>query len=457
MAKISVIKVSQLDIPTRIDAEYYQAEYLAVDKKIMSGDWKFLNDFCGKVTDGTHFTPTYTNSGIIFLSALNVLENRMYFSKFNFISEKEHEILKKRAFPKSGDILLRKVGVGPRYASVIPEIDFEFSIFVSLALIKLKKEFQIINYYISTFINSYYGQKQLLRFNKGISQPDLHLEDIKRLKIPLPTKEIIRGVNEYVKLAQKNLIESQKMINEAENLLLKELDYDVPNECELAYIRKSKEIQVNSRIDAEYYKPYYDRIIEQIQEYGSENAEKIISVLNKNYIPKKKVKYKYIELANISKDAGFINDCMIEFGENLPSRARRLVRSGDVIISSIEGSLKSCAIITEEYDNALCSTGFYVIKSKSINPETLFILFKSKPIQELLKKGCSGTILTALNQNELEKIPIPLIEKKIQKIIKEKIQKSYFLRKKHKKQIQIAKKIIENYISDGGYKTEKNK
>ena len=55
----------------------------------------------------------------------------------------------------------------------------------------------------------------------------------------------------------------------------------------------------------------------------------------------------------------------------------------------------------------------------------MIVLFKSKPIQELLKKGCSGTILTAINKRELEKIDIPFIEREIQAEIAKKIKASY--------------------------------
>jgi restriction endonuclease S subunit len=91
--------------------------------------------------------------------------------------------------------------------------------------------------------------------------------------------------------------------------------------------------------------------------------------------------------------------------------------------------LESCALVTDEYNNALCSTGFYVINSKKINSETLLVLFKSEPIQNILKQSCSGTILTAINKNEFQKIPVPLIDKAIQELIKTKLTESFQLKK----------------------------
>jgi restriction endonuclease S subunit len=136
----------------------------------------------------------------------------------------------------------------------------------------------------------------------------------------------------------------------------------------------------------------------------------------------------------------------LDLGKNLPSRARRKLVKGDVIISSIEGSLDSCAIITEEYDGALCSTGFFVINSNEINPETLLVLSKSIIMQNLFKQGCKGTILTAISEDELGKIPIPLIDHKSQLEISKRIKESYALRKESGILLENAKRLVEEEI-----------
>lgn len=56
------------------------------------------------------------------------------------------------------------------------------------------------------------------------------------------------------------------------------------------------------------------------------------------------IKYKYIELSNIGK-SGEISNVDTLVGAELPTRARRIVKKGQVIVSSIEGSLESCALI----------------------------------------------------------------------------------------------------------------
>ena len=108
--------------------------------------------------------------------------------------------------------------------------------------------------------------------------------------------------------------------------------------------------------------------------------------------------------------------------------------------------MESCAIITETYDNALCSTGFYVIDSENYNSETLLVLLKSKPIQKLLKRGCSGTILTNIAKDEFLQIPLPEVSQLTQNTIKEKVSKAYLLRDQSKKLLECAKSTIEMAI-----------
>jgi restriction endonuclease S subunit len=204
---------------------------------------------------------------------------------------------------------------------------------------------------------------------------------------------------------------------------------------------------VTGRLDAEYYQKKYDDYLSLIYNYNN-GFQKLASACNlkdNNYNPSENTLYKYIELSNIGK-SGEVNGCTEELGKDLPSRARRIVNTGDVVISSIEGSLQSCAVISKEYDNALCSTGFYVIKSDKINSETLLVLFKSEPMQAIMKQNCSGTILTAMNKDEFLNIPIPLIDPKKQKQIAALIEESFQLKTESERLLEVAKKAVEMAI-----------
>ncbi|EAI4083938.1 restriction endonuclease subunit S [Campylobacter jejuni] len=201
------------------------------------------------------------------------------------------------------------------------------------------------------------------------------------------------------------------------------------------------------RLDSEYYQSKYEDIEKFIKSYpnGYDSFSSIINNKDTNFTPKNNENYSYIELANIGNN-GNISEPISDLGKKLPTRARRIVSKGDVIISSIEGSLSSCALITQEFDKHLVSTGFFVLNSKLLNGETLLVMFKSQIFQEYLKKFPSGTILCAINKEELSKILIPTIDPTIQEKIAKYIQESFNLRKKSKQLLDNAKIKVEEQI-----------
>ena len=433
---LKTIKANSYDF--RIESEYYRKHYISLQNKLNDiGAIELKVGHDAYITDGTHYTPNYVEKGVPFLSAINVQDNYLDVdSGYKYITPKQHSELCKRVHPRSGDILLRKVGVGMRKACVVPESAFDFSIFVSVALIRSK----VNPYYLSAYINSKYGQLQLLRFNKGISQPDLHLEDIDRLLVPEFSESFVSEVEKIIKTANEDLEKSRTLYKAATHKLevLFDLKCIINNNCSTKMLCSS--LNLSGRLDAEYYQSKYDDIIKVLKTNDTVNS--LCDIYDANFSPEENSYYQYIELANVGAN-GSISNVQRIIGAELPNRARRIVKKGQVIISSIEGSLQSCAYITDEYDGALCSTGFYVLESKCINSETLLVLFKSEAIQALLKQRCSGTILTGISKDEFLSLPLPKIDDDVQKEIAVLVQNSFTLRKKSKKMLNNAVKAIE--------------
>jgi type I restriction enzyme M protein len=162
------------------------------------------------ITDGTHQTPTYTDSGIPFLRVTDLTKSN---ESKKFISIDEHTELTKRCNPIKGDILYSKNGtIG---VAKIIDWDYEFSIFVSLALLKPIKEL-IIPKYLEILLNSEEALVRAKGFSKSGTVTNLHLIDIKRLQIPLPTlliqEEIVAEIEGYQKIIDgaKAVVENYK-------------------------------------------------------------------------------------------------------------------------------------------------------------------------------------------------------------------------------------------------------
>jgi len=303
--------------------------------------------------------------------------------------------------------------------------------------------------YLTAFLNTKYGVTDIKRRARiSINQSNVNPEELKRVEIPLLSRELQERITFLFDRAFKLLQESEIKYNEAQNLLLSELGLTNWNpKHQLSFVGRYSDTEKAKRIDAEYFQPKYEEIINRIKNYqnGWDRLGNLVTLKDNNFKPKDKEQYQYIELANISGN-GEIVDCMNEEGQDLPTRARRKVKTGDVIASSIEGSLSSIALIEKEYNQALCSTGFHVINSEYFNPATLIVLLKSKVGQLQLKKACSGTILTAINKDEFRKIVLPKVIEAKQLEIQQKITESFNLRKQSKHLLEYAKKALEMAI-----------
>ena len=78
-----------------------------------------------------------------------------------------------------------------------------------------------------------------------------------------------------------------------------------------------------------------------------------------------------------------------------------------------------------------------------LNSETLLVLMKSIVGQLQLKKGCTGSILTAINTCEFNQIILPLISNERQTQIQQKIVESFNLRKQSRQLLECAKRAVE--------------
>lgn len=174
------------------------------DRQLPDGwQWVKLGDVCRDVSDGSHFTPTYIEEGIPFLSVKNIRETGINFDDCKFICEEEHKKLCKRCKPEKGDVLYTKVGTTGIAKAI--DINREFSIFVSVALLKLKSE--VIPEYLEKVLNAPICKKQAESLTQGAANRNLVIKDLKCIEIPLPPlseqKRIAAILNEQMEAVEK--------------------------------------------------------------------------------------------------------------------------------------------------------------------------------------------------------------------------------------------------------------
>ena len=158
--------------------------------------WCFcrLGTILYKLTDGTHSRPKYVESGVPFISVKDISSGNLDFSNCKYIYEKEHRELYKRCNPEQGDILLTKVGTTG--IPVIVNTTNEFSLFVSVALLKFNQEL-LYNKFLVCLINSPLVQREAEENTRGVGNKNWVMRDIANTLIVIPPlSEQYRIVNE---------------------------------------------------------------------------------------------------------------------------------------------------------------------------------------------------------------------------------------------------------------------
>ena len=138
--------------------------------------------------------------------------------------------------------------------------------------------------------------------------------------------------------------------------------------------------------------------------YSKLNANALSENTNLDYV------FRYVEIGAVNLADGITEYQECTF-KNAPSRARRIVKKGDIIVSTVRTYLKAIAIIEDDAD-VIVSTGFAVIEPRNINKEFLGWVLKSDYFTDLVSAHSNGISYPAINASELVnfKIPIPSIE-----------------------------------------------
>ena len=355
-----------------------------------------LGEMAEKVIDSPHKMPKRTSKGYPFVSVNYVLQ----FSDYNFyvdpnrngleyIPEEDYEEFKKRFDAEKGDIIYTKWGT-PGVAKLINTSE-KFIGSCSVALIKLKKD-AIIPLYLVYSLNSQTIKSQIIPYSHTSTRTEIHIGHIKKIKIPLPPLPEQQKIAHVLMSIDKAIEAVDEAIKQAERIkkgLMQEL--------------LTKGIGHKEFKDTETGRIPEDWEVVRLGDITEINVE---SINPPKETPAKE--YYYIEIDSIQD--GKIKSVKRIIGKKAPSRARRVVRENDVIMSTVRPYLKAFALVPKKYDGQICSTGFAVLRCKKdlVIPEyLLYNLFMDRTIEQCNRLMVGGQY-PALNQSHVEQLKIPL-------------------------------------------------
>jgi type I restriction enzyme S subunit len=154
-----------------------------------------LGDVCTKITDGPHVSPSYVEAGVPFISVRNISEKGIDFTTAKYVSEENHALFSKKAFVERGDVLYTKGGTTGVARRV--DTDRQFSIWVHVALLKLRREVAL-DAYVEHMLNAPSSKAQAAEYTHGSSNKDLGLTRMCNIVFPLPPLAEQRRIVAYL-------------------------------------------------------------------------------------------------------------------------------------------------------------------------------------------------------------------------------------------------------------------
>jgi type I restriction enzyme S subunit len=124
----------------------------------------------------------------------------------------------------------------------------------------------------------------------------------------------------------------------------------------------------------------------------------------------------YVEISGVDASKGITEISPIAFG-NAPSRARRRVKNGDILVSTVRTYLRAIAPVNNPPANMIASTGFAVIRPSDIESHFLGFIFQAEYLIAEIISHSVGVSYPAINSSELMRLKIPIPQQEEQSTI----------------------------------------
>jgi type I restriction enzyme, S subunit len=461
--QVSIVYKNSTVSDFRIDAEAYLPIYIDIEKILKNKKFTKLGNEISIFKKGIFDIKAecYCDNGknaVPFVRISNLKNMITDDNDIIYIPEEENE-KNKQTFLKRNDIILSKTAY-PACSLVTLEY---CNTYQDTIAVKLKKDSQILSQYLVIFLNSKYGYYQMKRWFTGNIQMHLNLTDGRGILIPVLADDYQELTKKLFCTALIFKENSKSLYRQAEELLLQELGLlNWQPKHVLTFIENYSEAQKAERIDAEYYQPKYDEIINAVKGYkgGWDSLNNVVSI--KKCIEVGSDAYTeegipFLRVSNLSKlelnennQQSIKQELYKELAENFQPK------KGEILLSK-DGTAGLAYHINSEPKKMIPCGGILrlKVKNKEYLPEYLTLVLNSLIVQEQIERVSSGALIKHWLLNQINNTVIPKLEIEKQKIIVAKIQESFKCRELSKQLLEIAKLGVEKAIEENEETAEK--
>lgn len=433
----------------RIDAECYKPYHLEVEKAIVRKGYKVVQDHAISVINFGAYSLCnhieFLESGTPFLVTEDIKSNVVETGKLHYISDEVHLLLHKSHCFK-GQVLLTMAGAYLGQAAVFNE-NFECSSNQAIAKITLKSD-SINPYYLSTFLNCKHGQSQIERFRTGTGQPNLNLGLIKLIRVVDLSGQFQTLIDRLVNVALGYRRNSVNGYQEAQIFLLSELGLtDWQPKHQPIFIKNYSDTQQAGRIDAEYFQPKYEEIVDAIKGYpgGWDTLENLVTVRKCVEVGSGEYLEEGIPFVRVSNLSPFEITEEKYISEKLYAAIKQHQPNRGEILFSKDATPGIAYYLNEQPRKMIPSGGILRLKNKTdkVNNEYLTLALNSILTKEQVNRDGGGSVILHWRPDQVKGAVLPILSEEKQTQIQQKVIESFNLRKQSKHLLECAKRTVE--------------
>ena len=444
--EVKFSEIYQDNIEFRLDSDFFQKTFIENVRIAKSKPHSYLKPLISDLKSfGAYSLCNYINfqeEGIPFIRCLNIKNGVIDFNNVLYIDEPSNELLWKSEV-KPRMVLVTMSGTVGNATVALEHWNYPMNTNQDIAKIETSK---VNPFFLSTFLNTRFGLLQMQRLQAGAIQQHLYLSQIEKLIIPTFSDTFQKLIEETIKIGYENIEEAKNLYSATQNKLLSKLDLTnwKPSEEGKAVKKFSKSFAISGRLDAEYYQPKFDEVVEVISNLNHRTLGSIATF--KKSIEPGSDAYQtegisFIRVSDITK-----------FGLSQPEihldrkefDLADLKPKKDTILLSKDGSVGIAYKVEQDLDVITSSALLHLtITDKEVLPDYLTLVLNSKLTQMQAQRDAGGSIIQHWRPDEIKQVLIPVLPMDTQKELTKQIKQSFKRRQESTKLIDIAKQAVE--------------
>jgi restriction endonuclease S subunit len=282
---------------------------------------------------------------------------------------------------------------------------------------------EVLPMFLRDFLSTPAGRAQIDRDSRQIAgMTNINAEEVRGLRFPKPDRatqaRLVGEMDAAREARRQKLGEANGLLAGLETFVLEQLGLSMPPpDARTAWAVRLQD-DVRQRADANFHFPLFRSIQHRLKELGAVPLGTLCRLSEERVDPRQGEgsTFRYIEIGSVNAETGEAS-AVETLREDAPSRARMVVRAGDVIVSLTRPHRGSIALIGDSLDGCVASTGFAVLRNydpQRARTTYLWACLRTQAARMQMLQRSSGGNYPAITEDELRNVLIPVPDETVQ-------------------------------------------